>query len=294
MPDVTLVLDADLAQYIAKVAKAEQATAKIGKVAAGIGDEFTKSIAKIEIFKKAIDAAGRSIDAIVSKGTEASKRVGNQSVSLASNLLSLGIKDVNGAAKSVRGNSGNATIDERQSFVAALAAQSEGQRAPTSPEEAQKLIDAFSKGGTLAFGEGGKELLKGAERGLGADDIVKQSLARRPGLFGLTTDVNGPVATEIGLRRFEDINQQEADRNRAAAGFQARAGASELDRRASRSAFGDSVLALAPGGVASGLDLGVGGNQIGDVRDEIANQTKELQRMAAPRPTLATTPAGGP
>ncbi len=291
--DVTLKIDADVAAYIAKVARASAATKGMAKDAGGIGAEVAKSITKMEVLKKAAEAAGRAIAGILDKGTESSKRSGQQALSLASSFGGLGVKDIGKTSNEYLKGSGAASTEERVGFAESLAAVNGRRQAPMSGDEAQKYLDAYRAGGDLVYGKSGSDLSEGASKGIPVEEITRRSVLRRPGLRGLFNDPNNPAMQELGLRSKEDESVIYGDEVRRSAGAQMRSGKAANDLTAANSQGADifrSLVGAIPG-VDQALDAQTGKTSIDGVRDAVDSQT-QLLRRAITQPTFGTTTEG--
>jgi hypothetical protein len=282
--DVVLKLAADVSQYIASMAKAGEATKQIGnigdKAGRGLEEGMTRALLKVESIKKAMQAVGASIDEIANKGEKASRTQGQRAVGLATSLNDLGVENISKTMRNIQIAKGGTTIDERTAFVDALAASQKDALFKVDSGTAESAIDAFAKRGSLVFGKGGTELIEGLKQGKTVDDITRDAMKARPGLFGISTDTEGPIATELGLRALERRSQLAEEAKRAkTAGIQTRLGKSIREGSRGDDPLGEALTGLveAVPGTENALNLNAGKGEGERVKDAIDEQTKFLR-----------------
>ena len=281
-----IIIDADAAKVIAEAIKAGDAISKTARKTKSIGDEFTRAITKVELFKKAVSLAGQAVSAVVDRAERLSKQGGGGKLSLATSLSSLGVPDIDAAVSRVRASPGGATLDEIESFAASLAEQQRSGRVGLGGGDAIKAIEQYAAGGSLAFGQGGRDLLEGLGRGLPLNEAVNASVSRRPGLFGLTTNTGSAILEELGLRQQERYGALDEENRGRAAGRQVRAGRIELNRQLAEGGVGASLLGILPQAVQDAGSAYRGRAELAGVREAIGEQT-ELIRQQTSKPTLA-------
>lgn len=292
MGDVTLKIDADVAQYIAKMARGSEATKKVAKDAGSIGDEFVKGVTKLETFKKAIEAAGRAVTSVLDKSAEASKRGGARALSLATSLGALGVRDITGASTQLSTAQGASSVDERVAFAQALENANRSRRVPLSESTVNQALDAYTRGGDLQFGRGGNELIEGLGKGLSVTEIARRSALRRPGLQGVINNPNGPVMTELALQTVEDQGRVTEEAARRTAGLQVRAGRVANDvTAATKGGIADTFRGILPDAANGALDAARGRSALDDVRDLLETQNSIMTRSLN-RPNFNTTVGG--
>lgn len=192
MADAVFRVAADVTDYVKKMDQADRSTKRVGKSAATIGDQVAKSIVKIELLNRALQAAGRAVSGVIDKATQTSQTAGERGISLATNLEGLKIKDILGVSKKVTAGGGLASADESAAFVKALA------KTGAQGGDAQKLIEAFSKYGSMAGGEGGEKFIEGASKGMPAGSIIQEGLRRFSTISSAALgDPNSPLAQGI-------------------------------------------------------------------------------------------------
>lgn len=238
MSDVVLKIDADVAQYISKMARAGQSTKKVAKDAASIGDGFTSSLVKLAVLQRAITAAGTAVTSILDKSKSASMSAGERAVGLTTSLGSLGVKNAGVAADRYAAAQGSATLEQRASFASALASANASRRTPFSQEQIAEGLGAYRRFGDTTFAAGGSELIKGMERGLSVSEITAAAVRKRGGLL----DPTSTAGKEIGMRRAEDISQQQEERLLGDAGLNERERALAYRNLANSSGLGGQIL----------------------------------------------------
>ena len=290
--DVTLKIDADVAAYIAKVARASTATKGMAKDTSGIGNEIIKATAKMEVLKRAAEAAGRAVAATLSASVDASKSAGSRAVSLATSFGSLGVKDISGASKRLIDSEGAATSGEREAFLSSLVGVNKSRQAPMSADEAVSAAGAYARYGDLMFGKGGEELREGLANGRSVEEITRTSSAKR-NVSGALSDTSGALAQELSIRRKEDKAALRSDENRRAAGIQVRAGAASNQIEESGGGFFElyrNITGAIPG-MTEAQDAKAGQDAGWGVRQELETQTR-IMRDALTRPNFNTTTGG--
>ena len=292
--DQTLKLGGDASGYIREMGKARSSTNAVAKSATSIGDEFVKGAAKLETFKRAIEAAGRAITATLSKAEDASRKGGERATGLAVSLAGLGVKDIGKTSAGYLAKGGIATSDERTAFAASLKSANESRQSPLSQEQVQSALDAFAGGGSLLFDEGGKALTKGVSEGLSVQEVTKRQSLARPGILPLLRSPNDPATSEFALRTEEDdILRQEQAQGRAK-GNQIRRGAITKRQRILGSTGAEIISNLLGDTVGGIINAGIGGREdIDDTTQAILNQSALMQRLSAPKPTNTTDVPGG-
>lgn len=293
MADQVLVMGGDFEQYIQAAKKARGETKGMAKDASGIGGEIIKATAKMEVLKRAAEAAGRAISGVLQAGVESSKRQGSNAVSMATSLSSLGVQDITGASDRLLKATGAASTEDRVGFLERLASLNKQRQSPMSSEEALAAATAYTTGGDLMFGKGGEDIAEGLSKGRTVADITKDAAARRPGLAGLLNNPNGSVMTELGLRAAEDSSRIFGDESRAAAGAQVRAGAAANDLTTANNKGADIFRAMvgAIPGVGDAFDAQTGKTAVDRMRDDLGIQTTLMRRQLT-QPNLSTTTNG--
>lgn len=214
----TLTIDADTARFLTKVAQMGLALEGAGKKGAkgfdGIGSAM-KYIAGGGALISIASTASNTIRASGEKLKEMSRDAGKLRLELAAAVAVSGGKNLIGVENQVMREPGPTSTDERAGFALSML-RAQGQlRAGVTPagqhfmmsrrkSEAEnlKVLNAYAKLGPLAFGEGGAELQENfVERNMTADQAIRYSIARRPGLRRILSDQ--AVTQELGMRTRE-------------------------------------------------------------------------------------------
>lgn len=294
----TIVLDADATRLNNETDKSGKKIKGLVKNASEIGDQFTKAIAKVELFKRAVEAVGRAASETINKASESNKRLGGLSVSMATSFASMGVSNIQGAINRTLDERGTTTVEERSGFVRSLGDTlgDKDSRVRMSETDIGRTVSAFNRGGSIMFGEGGKELIDDIKRGYSVDQAIARSRNKRPGLSELAGDPNSDVTQELALRSIETADQLSADRNRAQNGRQVRAGASTVDRARSTSvsleANGTLMDQVPILGDAATLKVGASVG-IDRVHKAIEKQTMFMRDANRPSPAIGTQGEGG-
>lgn len=286
--DVVLKLDADIAQYIAKMSKAQAATERTAKSAGGIGDEFVKGMAKVEVFKRAIEAAGRAVSGVLDKSAEASRRGGQFSLTATAALAPMGVRDIERTITQMRTGQGASTPDQRLAFAQGLQGMNAGRAAPMREEQVLQALEAYQQGGDILYGAGGKELISGLEKGFSLAEIKRRAIRSRPGLNAVLNTPTGTVATELGIQSLESSSAVTNEAARRNAGLQVRAGAAANEETAASNRAADIFRNIMPDAVNSGFDAARGLEGMNELRESVDIQTSIMRRELT-RPNLNTT-----
>ncbi len=294
MPGTKVVITGDATSAVAAAQKVGDTLKSAGKHALSVGDNLsssiersiTKSLAKFELMKRAVGAVGNAVNEMASKAEAASQARGERAINMATALNKLGVTQVDKTMSELERAGGSSSIAERTSFVESLASQQGGSRFKAKPEEIQAAIAAYSQGGNLTYGKGGEELLAGIARGKPIEQITRESELARPGLFSLSTNTGGAVATELSIRDVERRAQLRAEASRAPAGQQGRLGGAILDAVNAKDAATDikSTIAFQAPGVKAAADLAAGkNNDVGAAFDRaLDRQTKAIRPKFTP------------
>ena len=176
MADAVFRVAADVAEYIAGMTRADAANKKVAKSAAGIGDAVGRSVVKIELLNRAINAAGRAISNVMDKASSTAATAGERATGLAVDLSGMGVSNINEITKLIgRGGATGTTAEQGAQFVRSLAQANKDRRAPMKPSESEAAIAAFMEGGEFRFGRGGEELIRGLSEGRSLDKIMRDS-----------------------------------------------------------------------------------------------------------------------
>jgi hypothetical protein len=291
--DQVLKLGGDASGYISEMGKARKSTMAVAKSATSIGDEFLKGGAKLETFKRAIETAGRAISATLAKAEEASRTGGNRAIGLAVSLAGLGVKDIGKTSAGYLSAGGIATNDERTAFAASLESTNKARQAPMQQGQIQAALQAFAHGGSLLYGEGGKDLTKGLGEGLTVEEITRRQRISRPGILPLLRSPNDAATSEFALRREEDDLRLRQEAQRRAGGNQIRRGEITLQERALGNKGADIMLNIMGETVGKALGAVAGGREDFDaITTALDTQTSIMLRQQTPRPTNTTEVPG--
>lgn len=294
-----IVVDADTKGVVAGAQRAEKAMDKAAKAAGGInrnmkkagkaskdagtnmkgfGTEVGKSLLKIDLINQALNQAGAAARQLLNEAAGASASQRERRLSAQGALAGLGVRDPTTVIGQIERAEGVATQQERVQFLQSL--QGTGRR--FSREEIIQLTKAFSAGGRVAFGEGGQELIRRLQPGVGVGQAIERTLADRPGA------VQALRSTEANAQRALVQARTQAERLAADRGTSV-----EIGRERQR-------IAQAQGGarasLTAGLDVLTGGlaTEAGTaIRSEavtgdnqlvqsLENLTNELRRRRQP------------
>lgn len=214
MADAVFRVAADMAQYIAGMAKADAATKKVARSASNIGDAVGASIVKIEVLNRALNAAGRAISGVVDKATGAARSAGERAIDLATDLGGLGVRDINATVRRVsRGGRAGTTADENTQLVRSLAQAVKQRGGNMSGDEVDSLINAFLDFGEFGFGRGGEDLVRGVAEGQPLSQIMQAGQGRFQRVSAALTDPMSPVFQ--GMRGRLALNEAQAAEEKA-------------------------------------------------------------------------------
>jgi hypothetical protein len=273
--DAIFRVAADVAEFVAGMLRAENATKRVGKSAGAIGDQITGSIIKVGLLNRALNAVERSVSSVLDKAQTASKSAGDRAIDVATSLSSLGVRDINGVTKRISSSSGGTTPEQKAAFARSLASASQQRRVPLSGSEAESFIGAFIEGGELGFGPGGESLIKGAAEGTPLPRLLQQAQERSGPVLAAMSDPGSPLFQGLRGRRAEVGAQLEEERAFMTSGATLRA----------ESAAARVTAANDPGGPVSVI-----GGALGDTAGALANrglQGADNLRAQADRATIS-------
>ena len=222
MADSKFVVDADTGPINSKLDRTKGKFREVAQAAgpmdhalgrwnSGMSSFLVKTLAVLT----AIRASAQAASSLIDKKSANSENYGKRQVGITESLVSLGIRDVPKQAGSFLDQSGMASQEQRLAFASALASARSGSEAPWSPATSVAALDAFAKGGQMAFGPGGSEIIKGLGDGRSMAKIIKGSMASRPALTGIGPDgkpfshglMDTDAMREIAVRGDEDMAQ---------------------------------------------------------------------------------------
>ena len=231
-----LVVTADYSGVVKEAAKATKENEKAAKAAGSIGREgqkarkpmqdmskeagklggsLTKAFLRISAIAAVANSIFAGINTALAKASEASATEDQQRQDMAAALTGAGAgRQAASLARTALAGGGVATPAEMQAFAAGLA----GTGRQFKPEDLRNLLQQFSKGGVVAYGIGGQDLLQPLSQGMSVSGAVAH-VSRRRGA-GAESFLRTDAADRIAA-----VNQSQADEQRAHAdrGHQLRA-----------------------------------------------------------------------
>ena len=256
MADQVRRVDGDFKPYVAGAAKAEQATKKVGKAAASIGDEFGKAMIKIDLLKMGLLKVNQIMEQVNALNVGASKTRDDRAQAVGAAVGSLGMKNPYAVASIIENRKGAGSKDANAdvSFLTSLVGVSKGRPAPLSDDESMQALSFYNRGGDLASGAGGSDFLSLLSQG----HTTKSAAA----ILGKTRG-GGSFYDEAGKATFrsneDSARDLEGERNRSAAGDEARAFSNFAAKRAEKSTLNQIYEYLTPDALEKSIyDAGIG------------------------------------
>lgn len=295
--DAIFRVAADVAEFVAGMARAEQATKKVARSAGNIGDQVGASVVKIELLNRALNAAGRAISGVMDKASSASQNAGDRAIGLATSLGSLGVRDINSTIKRLSGGSGGTTAEQKANFAKALASANKQRRTPLSGDEADAALQAFAELGEFGFGEGGADLLEGLSNGQSLADITAAGRGRFERIQAARTDPMSPLFQGLRGRGAEAEAQRAEEDAFLVSGTSERAQKAAMRVRAASDPGGPvSIINGAVGDTAAtvlnrGLNATTGDDPAARATENAARATVQMNenfRRLLNRPNFAT------
>jgi hypothetical protein len=241
MADAVFRVAADVAEYIAGMARADAANKKTARSAANIGDAVGKSIIKVELLNRALNAAGRAVSSVMDKAAGVSVSAGDRALGLATSLGSLGVRDINATTRSLSSARGGTTAEQKAAFAKSLADANKQRRVALKPEEAEQALAAFTKFGEFAFGTGGQDLISGIAEGSSLSSLLAKGKGQFERIQTALTDPMSPAFLGLKGRLDDETARIAEEKNLVLQG-----GAVRADRSAMR-----VTAARDPGGPVS-------------------------------------------
>lgn len=205
--DAIFKVAADVAEFVSGMARAEQATKKVAKSTASIGDQITGSIVKVELLNRALNAAGRAISGVLDKAQGASKSAGDRAIGMAADFASLGVRDITGMTRRATISGGMTTPEQGAGLVRGLVSANRQRRQGLKENEIGTLLDAAAQLGEAGFGTGFEDLLSGVSEGSEIGSMLKKARARAESVRVSATDPMSPLYQ--GMRgRAAEVNAQ--------------------------------------------------------------------------------------
>jgi hypothetical protein len=243
MTDQTMRLGMDPKEYIAGADKAEKATKKVGKAAASIGDEFGKAMIKIDLLKMGLLKVNQIMEQVNALNVGASKTRDDRAQAVGAAVGSLGMKNPYAVASIIENRKGAGSKDANAdvSFLTSLVGVSKGRPAPLSDDESMQALSFYNRGGDMAAGAGGSDFLSLLSQG----HTTKSAAA----ILGKTRG-GGSFYDEAGKATFrsneDSARDLEGERNRSAAGDEARMFSNFAAKRAEQGTMNQIYEYLTP------------------------------------------------
>ena len=215
MADQVMTVDGNFRPYIEGARKAEEATKKVGKATASIGDQFSSALVKVDLLKQGLLKAFQLIDKANALNVDASKSRDERNIAIATSSASLKT-DAYKVAGIIENRSGAGSRDagEDVNFLSSLASASKSRPVPISEEEVLKAVALYHKIGDVGTGKGGGDLTDLISKGYSVDQSAKM-LGRR--------NAFAPALDAIGRGNAESGAQINSENARSAAGAESRA-----------------------------------------------------------------------
>ena len=229
--DQVMRISGDFSGYVAGAKRAEEATAKIGKKAATIGDQFGNALLKVDLLKQGLLKAYQLMEAINEKNVGASRSSDDRAIALGVAAGSVGA-DPYRAQKIIenRKGAGSASADADVSFLESVAGLNESRPVSLNPDEVIAALELYHRIGELGAGKGGSGIVKGLARGESPEQISKTLAQTRGNSFQ-------EAGAAVGRLNSEGGSAIEEQRQRSAAGAEMRAWREFQDQRSRTSRF---------------------------------------------------------
>ena len=237
----------DFANYIAGARKAEEATGKVAKKAATIGDQFGNALLKVDLLKQGLLKAYRLMEAINERNVSASRSSDDRAIALGVAAGAVGA-DPYRAQKIIenRKGAGSASADADVSFLESVAGMNESRPVGLNPDEVIAALELYHRIGELGAGKGGSGIVKGLARGESLEQISKTLAQTRGNTFQ-------EAGSAMGRLNAEAQTKIDVEGKRSAAGAEMRAFSEASERRSAESNLHSALSYFMPNIVLKSL-----------------------------------------
>jgi hypothetical protein len=242
MADQVMTVDGNFKPYVEGARKAEEATKKVGKSAASIGDQFSNALVKIDLLKMGLLKVNQIIEQVnaLNKGASVSRDDRAHAVGTAAGSLGVDPYKIAAIIENRKG-AGSKDVGADVSFLAALASMNKGRPAPLSGEDSLDALSSYHATGDYMTGQGGGDFISLLGKGHTPKSAMAELAKSRK-----SAGFYEPMGKGLYRSNSESGRAIESEGNRGAAGDEARSFSDFAAKRAEQSTLNQIYEFLTP------------------------------------------------